>query len=425
MNRRIVITGMGVFAPNGRGKEAFAEALKAGKSGITHRPEMADKKFGCQVGGVCSDIDEAAAEHFQESDLFAMSQGMKLGSVAALEAFAEAGLEIPPESGETAYVHEDTGAMIGTGIGGLDVFADKVYPNVEAKTIRRMGSTVVEQIMCSGTSAKIAGILGLGNQVSANSSACSTGTEAIISGYERIKLGLADRMLVGGVEAAHPHIWAGFDSMRVLSRKFNDDPERASRPMSQSAGGFVPSSGAGILVLESLETAQKRGANIIAEILGTSLNCGGMRFGGTMTLPSAAGVKRCIRQAMMEAEIEPTDIDYINGHLTATMADPLEVKNWSDALELSPDKFPTINSTKSMIGHGLGAAGVMESIAGLLQMKHGFIHPSINCEDVHEKVAPFAGSIPQKLIHKDIDIFAKASFGFGDVNSCLIFKKWS
>ncbi|KPA12092.1 beta-ketoacyl-ACP synthase, partial [Candidatus Magnetomorum sp. HK-1] len=233
-------------------------------------------------------------------------------------------------------------------------------------------------------------------------------------------------MLAGGVEGSSPYIWAGFDSMRVLSTKFNDRPTEGSRPMSASACGFVPGSGAGVLLLENLDTALERGARIYAEIIGAQTNCGGQRAGGSMTAPNPHGVQRCIRQAIFDAGISPDDIDAINGHLTATYADPYEIKNWSEALERGPDNFPYINSTKSMIGHCLGATGAIETIAAVLEMEGRFLHPSLNCEDIHPDIEPFVDKVVQKLKENiDLNIIAKASFGFGDVNSCLIIKKWN
>ncbi len=194
--------------------------------------------------------------------------------------------------------------------------------------------------------------------------------------------------------------------------------------MSESAGGFIPAGGSGILIIEELETALARGARIYAEILGTNLNCGGMRFGGSMTAPSPRGVQRCIRSAVLDAKVKPNEIDYINGHLTATMADALEPHNWSKALELSPDELPLINSTKSLIGHGLGATGGIECVATILQLHNGFMHPSLNCEDLHPDLEPFAQRIIHETVEQEISVAAKASFGFGDVNSCIIFRKW-
>ncbi|MDD5169758.1 MAG: beta-ketoacyl synthase N-terminal-like domain-containing protein, partial [Syntrophales bacterium] len=312
-----------------------------------------------------------------------------------------------------------------SGIGGMDTIARSVVPMVNEGKVRRMGSRIVEQVMNSGTSGRIGGLLGLGNQVTSNSSACSTGNEAIIDAVSRIRMGLAKRMLAGGSEGASPYTWSGFDAMRVICRKFNDAPEKASRPLSASACGFVPSSGGAILVIEDLEVAQERGARIYAEILGGYVNCGGQRMGGSMTAPNPEGVNRCIRGAVADAGISPLDVDAVNGHLTATYADPMEVKNWAKALERNPGNFPYINSTKSLIGHSLGAAGAIECVAVVLQLYKGFLHPSVNCEDVHPDIAEYSDHIPREcLIVPEMKIIAKAGFGFGDVNSCLIFKKW-
>jgi 3-oxoacyl-(acyl-carrier-protein) synthase len=232
-------------------------------------------------------------------------------------------------------------------------------------------------------------------------------------------------MLAGGSEGASPYIWAGFDAMRVICRRFNDRPEEASRPLSASAAGFVPGSGGAILVLEELETARERGARIYAEILGGAVNCGGQRMGGSMTAPNPVGVRNCIQAAVRDAGIHPAEIDVINGHLTATYADPVEVANWSEALGRGPGDFPWIQSTKSMIGHCLGAAGAIECAAVALQLREGFIHPSLNCGDVHPDIGPYEHRIPRECRENvNPSVFAKAGFGFGDVNSCLIFKKW-
>jgi 3-oxoacyl-(acyl-carrier-protein) synthase len=214
--------------------------------------------------------------------------------------------------------------------------------------------------------------------------------------------------------------------MRVICRKYNDQPETASRPLSASAGGFVPGSGAAVLVLEDLDSALERGARIYAEVLGGAVNCGGHRMGGSITAPNPEGVKRCIRAAVSDADITAGDIDAINGHLTATFADPYEVKNWSAALDRGSENFPYINSTKSLIGHCLGAAGAIECVAVALQLYGCFLHPSVNSEDIHPDIASFADKVPQRCMdYPELRIIAKAGFGFGDVNSCLIFKKWN
>lgn len=422
MAERVVITGLGVLAPNAHGLDAFTGALRAGTSGIKAHEHLRAAGFACQVGGIPEGVEEIQSKYLSDEELFAMNPNMVYAAIAALDAWTDAGLvRKPPEADDVDW---DAGAVIGTGIGGIDTIAEKLAPKVDAGKVSRLGSTMVEQIMSSGNSARIAGLLGLGNQVTTNSSACNTGTEAIVEAFLRIREGRAKRMLAGGSEGSSKYIWAGFDAMKVLNRTKNDAPEQASRPMSASAAGFVPGSGAGVLVLESLESAERRGARIYAEVLGGYVNCGGHRMGGSMTAPNPHGVRRCIRGAVAMAGIRPDQIGAINGHLTATFADPHEVASWAAALELPPERMPWLHSTKSLIGHALGAAGGIECVASVLELHHGFVHGSKNCDDVHPELAAYASRIPHDTIDvPDLDVVAKASFGFGDVNGCLVFRK--
>ena len=423
MNRRVVVTGLGAVTPNANSVDTFADALQQGRSGIRANAQMAELGFASQVAGVPQGVDAIAESYFPEDLLRAMNLSHRYAAVAAVDAWTDAGLEIP---GPDADPDWETGTVLGTGVGGMDTTAERVVPFTSEGRVRRLGSTAVEQVMASGVSARLSGILALGNQTTTNSSACSTGAEAVAMGAERIRRGLASRMLCGGSEAASPYIWSGFDAMRVLCRKFNEDPEAASRPMSGSAAGFVAGSGAGVLMLESLESAQERGARIRGEVLGYALNCGGHRGGGSMTAPNPESVRRCIGAALADAEIGPTDVGAINGHLTATGADPREVEAWADALSGRPDGLPPITSTKSMIGHALGAAGAIESVACLLMLEGSFVHPSINCRDVHPDIEKWADSIPHEVREvPDLDIIIKSGFGFGDVNVCLVFRRWN
>ena len=245
-------------------------------------------------------------------------------------------------------------------------------------------------------------------------------------GFERVQSGKAIRMLVGSCSDDGPYIWGGFDAMRVMTYKHNETPEKGSKPMSAEASGFVPGSGAGALVLESLETALERKATIYAEILGGNINSGGQRSGGTLTAPNSEAVQKCIVDAMKDANIKSTEIDAINGHLTATIKDPLEIENWTKALGRKGKEFPIVNSLKSMIGHCLAAAGAIENVATVLQLKHQFIFPNINCNEVHPDILKLISKekIPTKMTPKKLNIIAKASFGFGDVNGCIIFKRY-
>ena len=423
MRRGVVVTGAGVIAPNGNGLADFELALRKGLSGIRRHEKMVELGFASCVAGVPQGVDELAASAFDEDLLRAMNSSHRYAALASLEAWRDAGLRVPAAAEDST--DWDTGAVIGTGIGGMDTTGERVVPLTDSGKVRRLGSTAVEQVMASGVSARVGGILALGNQVTTNSSACSTGAEAISIAAERIRRGDAKRMLAGGAEGASHYIWSGFDAMRVLSRSHNDAPERASRPMSASAGGFVAAAGAGILMLESLESAQERGAAIRAELVGAAVNCGGQRGGGSMTAPNPEGVRRCIRAALAEAGVAPTEVGAINGHLTATGADPREVESWAAALDAKPGRLPPITSTKSMIGHALGAAGAIESVACVLMLQGGFVHPSINCEDVHPEIAPHAASIPHQVRElPGLEVVVKAGFGFGDVNICLVFRKW-
>lgn len=423
MSERVVVTGMGVVAPNGNTLESFAAALREGRSGIRKIEKLEELNFACQVAGVPQDVDRKVETYFTEEERLAMNSNMVYACVAAVDAWESAGLKRPDPADD--QVHWESGAVIGTGVGGLDTVGERIVPLTDAGRVRRLGSTCVEQIMGSNVSAKIGGLFALGNQVTSNSSACTTGTEAIIVAYERIRQGLAGRMLAGGSEGSSQYIWAGFDAMRVTARGFNERPSAASRPMSASAAGFVPSAGAGVVVLESLESALERGAFIHAELLGGAVNCGGQRAGGSMTAPNPDGVVRCIRSAIADAGIDPAEIDAISGHLTATSADPGEVRNWAEALGRSPRDLPLITATKSLIGHTLGAAGAIESIAAVLMLRGGFVHGAINCEDIHPDIEPYAASVPHETIEMpELSIIAKAGFGFGDVNGCLFFRKW-
>jgi 3-oxoacyl-(acyl-carrier-protein) synthase len=423
MRRRVVITGMGVVAPNAHGLDNFEQALRSGRSGIRFQPLLAELKFSCQIAGVPENFDAIRKSYFDDEKLMSINDNIGYASVSAIDAWKDAGFSVP-EAGDD-NVDWDTGVIAGSGIGGMDTIAQNVVPMINEGRVRRLGSRIVEQVMNSGTSARIGGILGAGNQVTSNSSACSTGNEAIIDALWRIRMGLAKRMIAGGSEGASPYIWGGFDAMRVMSRKFNDNPPTGSRPLSATACGFVPGSGGAMLLLEDMETALARGARIYAEVIGGAVNSGGQRMGGSMTAPNPEGVRKCIRAAVADAGINPAQIDAINGHLTATYADPIEVKNWAAALERTPDNLPYINATKSLIGHCLGAAGAIESVAAVLQIFKGFIHPSVNCEDVNPDIMAYAAKIPHSCIEfPDVKIIAKAGFGFGDVNSCILFKKW-
>lgn len=421
MKNRVVITGLGIVAPNGVGLDTFQHAIKNGISGIRHFEELERLKFSCQIAGMPDITPELSLQYFTELELRNFnSSGILYGVIAGIDAWKDAGL-----SAERLEEPDwDSGTIFGSGTSGIDKFRESIY-KIDDFKVRNLGSTSVVQTMNSGVSAYLAGKLGLGNLVTSNSSACTTGTESIIMAYERIKSGQAKRILAGSTSDSGPYIWGGFDAMRVCTFKHNDSPETGSRPMSASASGFVPASGAGALVLEDLETALMRGARIYAEVLGGALNSGGQRGLGSLTAPNPIAVQKCIQNAIANSGIDARDVDVINGHLTATSKDAFEISNWSTALNRKGVDFPYINSLKSMVGHCLSAAGSIESVAAVLQLYHGFIFPNINCEDLNPEIEAIAdvSRIPSDLIEIEVNTILKASFGFGDVNGCVVLKK--
>ncbi|NKI25864.1 beta-ketoacyl-[acyl-carrier-protein] synthase family protein [Arenibacter sp. 6A1] len=422
MKKRVVITGLGVCAPKGVGISNFLKTLQKGESGIAFHQELAALGFSCQIAGkpeVTPAILEAYFSPLQRKGLSA--SGIVYGVIAGMDAWADAGLQKAAKE-EPDW---DSGIVFGAGTLGVDTFREAIHL-IDANNTRRLGSTTVIQTMASGISAYLGGILGCGNQVTTNSSACCTGTEGLIMGYERIRSGMASRMLVGSTSDSGPYVWGGFDAMRILPNQYNDNPTLASRPMSDSAAGFVPGSGAGALVLESLDSALKRGVTIYAEVLGGAVNSGGQRGNGSMTAPNSAAVQGCIKAALKNAEVHEKDIDVINGHLTATKKDVDEIRNWSEALQRKGIDFPYINSTKGIVGHCLAASGSIESVATVLQLKEGLVFGNQNCPDIHPEILACidASKIPQQTIQYQPKIVAKASFGFGDVNACVIFKEY-
>jgi 3-oxoacyl-(acyl-carrier-protein) synthase len=422
MKRRVVITGMGICAPNAIGLPAFRQAMFEGVSGLRYLPELEALGFRCHVGGIPQIPEEQLNIHFSKIELRDLqSTGLIYGTIAGLEAWNHAGLPTAgPENPDWG-----SGIIFGTSILGVDKFRESVL-KIDQGNVRRLGSTAVPQTMASGISAFLGGKIGCGNQVSSNSSACSTGTEAVLMAFDRIQNGKAIRMLAGSCSDSGPYVWGGFDAMRVVPSGFNATPELASRPMSESASGFVPSSGAGALVLESLESAIERKAHIYAEVLGGAVNCGGQRSGGSMTASNGVAVQRCITEAMIAAQVRSEEVDVVNGHLTATSRDAAEVYHWTRALGRQGPDFPLINSFKDVLGHGLSASGSMECVAAILQFGKNEVIGNRNAGDLHPDIgrlidpdkAPVANTplVPQ--------IIAKASLGFGDVNACVIFRRF-
>ena len=425
MMDRIVITGLGVVSPNAIGVRSFNSAIMNGKSGIRFFPELADLSFRCQVGGIPT-INEKRLQQFltkhQIEEVF--STGITYGCMAAAEAWEDSGLKTVSMNADPDY---ESGCIFGTGSNGIEATHYGIALRESGKDTRKGNPRALPQAINSAVSAFISRILGIGGQVTSNSSACNTGTEAILMAYDKIRNKEATRFLVGSSESNSPYVWGPFDSMFATAHGFNDRPKAASRPMDKDASGFVPSSGAGALVVERLDVAKKRGARIYAEVLGGHINSGGQRGKGTMTIGNVNGMVRCIKSGLKNAGVSAGEIDLISGHLSSTIGDITEINAWVKALQRSGEAFPYINSMKSMIGHCLSASGSIESVAAVLQLYNGFIHPSINADALHpaiERLISFKRVPAKAILDVDLNTVCKISFGFGDVNSCLVLKKY-
>ena len=417
---RVVITGLGVVSPNGIGKVNFMKALQLQTSGISFHQNLAELKFSCQIGGTPNldqvDLDTYFTKIEQRGLL---STGLIYGIIAGLDATQDAQLEA------TEYDSE-LGIIFGTGSLGIDKFRESIQL-IDQKNVRRLGSTSVLQTMSSGVAAFLSGKLKAGNMVSSNSSACATGTEALLQGFKHIQQGYAKRMLVGSASDSGPYIWGGFDALRILPNQYNSNPTEASRPMDANASGFVPSSGAGALMLESFSSAKARNAPIYAEVLGGFQNSGGQQNGGSMTAPNSEAVVECIQSAMKHSNTKANEIDLINGHFTGTKMDATEVANWKKALEANAKNFPYIQSLKGMIGHALAACGSIELVSSVLQLKNQFIYGNKNLNEIQTAITSLIdpSKIPIKTMHQQqVNTLIKASFGFGDVNACVVLKRY-
>lgn len=402
--KRVVITGYGVVSSLGNNKNEVLQSLKQGRSGIVFSQEYADLGMRSQVYGAIN-ID---AQAIIDRKLYRfMGDAAAYAYIAMQEAVAQSGL--PP----AAVSSERTGLILGTGGASPEnivIAAD----SLRQKGVKRVGPYMVTKTMastipaCVGTAFKIKGIS------YSISSACSTSAHCIGHGAELIQLGKQDVVFAGGGEELHWALSVLFDGMGAMSSNFNDNPQVASRPYDQQRDGFVISGGAGVVVLEDLEYALARGANIIAELVGY----GATSDGFDMVQPSGEGATRCMYQAINGVK---NPIQYINTHGTSTpVGDGKELEAVS---EVFGDKVPMMSSTKSLSGHALGAAGVNESIYTLLMMENSFISASANIFNLD----PLAQDLPivvAPIQQIDLKSAMSNSFGFGGANCSLVFDRW-
>ncbi len=401
--RRVVVTGMGVVSCLGNDTEAVTQALRDGKSGIEFVESYRDMGLRSQVAGTI-DIDQAAL--IDRKTLRFMGEAAAYAYISMDQAIKQSGLQ-PDQVSDPR-----TGLIMGSG-GASSVNVVRGADLLREKHIKRLGAYMVPRCMSSTTSACLATPFKIKGVNYTITSACATSAHCIGNGMEQIQLGKQDVIFAGGAEEEAWSLAMMFDAMGALSTKYNDTPTKASRPYDTARDGFVIAGGGGALVLEEMEYAKRRGAPIIAELVGY----GATSDGYNMVAPSGEGAVRCMRQAM---ETVDAPIDYINTHGTSTpVGDLIEIAAMK---EVFPDGVPPFSSTKSLTGHSLGATSVHEAIYSLLMMQNNFISASANVEERDEDL----GDLPlvtERIDNAKLDTFMSNSFGFGGTNSTLIFKR--
>jgi 3-oxoacyl-[acyl-carrier-protein] synthase II len=417
--RRVVITGLGMVSPLASGVEATWSRLLAGQSGAVRVSEFEVSDLACQIacrvprgdgsnGTFNPDLAMEPKEQRKVDDFIVYAVA------AADEAIADSGWK--PESEDDRCA---TGVLIGSGIGGIEGIVEAGI-TLHEKGPRRISPFFIPGRLINLASGHVSIKHGLKGPNHSVVTACSTGSHAIGDAARLIALGDAEVMVAGGTESPVSRIsLAGFAACRALSTGFNDDPTRASRPYDKDRDGFVMGEGAGVVVLEELEHAKARGAKIYAEVIGYGMS--GDAFHITAPAPDGNGAFRCMQAALKRAGVSPGDVDYVNAHGTSTpLGDELELGAVERVMGNAAAKL-TMSSTKSAIGHLLGAAGAVEAIFSVLAIRDNVAPPTLNLDN--PSVETPIDLVPYKPKHKQIDVALSNSFGFGGTNASLVFRR--
>ncbi len=417
--RRVVITGLGLVTPLGSGVDASWSRLLAGKSGARRVQEFEVSDISCQIACFIPRGDGTDGS-FNPNDWMEPKEQRKIDDfilyavAAADQAMADSGYEAKTEEQQ-----ERTGVLIGSGIGGLNGIAETSIL-LKEKGPRRVSPFFIPGRLINLASGHVSIKHKLKGPNHAVVTACSTGSHAIGDAARLIALGDADVMVAGGAESPICRIaMAGFAACRALSTGFNDEPTRASRPYDKDRDGFVMGEGAGIVVLEDIEHARARGARIYAEVIGYGLS--GDAYHITAPAEDGGGAYRCMKMAIARAGIDPSDIDYVNAHGTSTpMGDELELGAVERIFGNSSGKL-AMSSTKSAIGHLLGAAGAVEAIFSTLAIRDNIVPPTLNLDNPSVETA--IDLVPHAAKKRQVDTVLSNSFGFGGTNASLVLRR--
>ncbi len=410
--RRVVVTGMGLVTPIGIGVEENWKALMEGRSGIgpVTRFDVSDfpTRIAAEVRGFNPE-DFIEKKEIKKMDLF-----IQYAMAAAKMAMEDSGLPITPEN------EDRVGVIVGVGIGGLSSIEEYHKLFLESR-LKRVSPFFIPKLIANLAPGQIAIHYGAKGINYTPTSACSSGGHAVGEAFRLIRMGEQDAIISGGAEAAlTPLGLGGFIAMKALSTR-NEEPERASRPFDRQRDGFVMGEGAGILILEELGHALRRGAHIYAEVIGYGAN--GDAYHMTAPSPQGEGAARCMQMALKDAGLSPHEVDYINAHGTST---PYNDVTETQAIKRVFGEHAarlTVSSTKSMTGHLLGAAGGVEAIYTVLALERGMIPPTINYEELDPECD--LDYVPNVARPAPIQVAASNSFGFGGTNTCLIFRRWT
>lgn len=409
--RRVVITGIGIICPLGCGVETVWQGLVAGRSGIRRITQFDPDGLPCQIAGEIPDFDPRA--YLETKEARRMARVTQIAVAAAQEAVEDAGLALPLSDPERV------GVVFGTAIGGFDK-AEAALRQFRSNGLGRVSPFAIPSALPNMPAFHITQRFGALGPNATLTTACATGTQAVGEAMAAIRHGRADVMLAGGTESLlKDYTFAGFAAMRVLPTSFNDAPERASRPFDAKREGFVFSEGAACLVLESLEHAQARGATIYAEVAGHASCSDGYHMAALD--PTAAGAVRAMRWALEDAGVSPEEVGYINAHGTATQAnDAVETLAIKKLFGERAYEIP-VSSTKSMIGHAMGASGAIEAAVCALAIQRGVIPPTINYEFPDPKCD--LDYVPNEARRAEVKVALSNSFGLGGQNACLVLRR--